>query len=55
MIVDINSFSTVSVAVFVAVAPHWALISCSSQNRLWPLLVQTQGMQLLLKLLIQIY
>ena len=46
--------STVSVAVFVVVAPHWAPIFCYSQTRLWPLLVQTQGTQLL-KLFIQLY
>ena len=46
--------STVSVAVFVAVAPHWVPILCSLQTHLWPLPVQTQGMQLL-KLFIQVY
>ena len=49
-----SKFSTVSVAVFVAVAPHWVPISCSSQTHLWPLPVQTQGTQLL-KFLIQFY
>ena len=49
-----SKFSTVSVAVFVAVAPDWAPISCSSQTHLQPLLVQTQGTQLL-KLFIQVY
>ena len=46
--------STVSVALFVVVAPHWAPIFCSSQTHLRPLPVQTQGMQLL-KLFIQLY
>ena len=46
--------STVSVDVFVAVAPHWAPILCSSQTRLRPLPAQTQGMQLL-KVFIQLY
>ena len=49
-----SEFPTVSVAVFVAVAPHWVPISCSSQTHLRPLPVQTQGTQLL-KLFIQIY
>ena len=46
--------STVSVAVFVAVAPHWVPILCSSQTCLWPLPVQIQEMQPL-KLFIQLY
>ena len=47
--------STVSVAVFVVVALHWAPIFCSLQDRLWPLpVVQTQGTQLL-KVFIQLY
>ena len=46
--------STVSVAVFVVVAPHWVPIFCSSQTRLRPLPVQTQGTQLL-KMFIQLY
>ena len=46
--------SKVSVAVFVVVAPHWAPIFCSLKTHLWPLPVQTQGMQLL-KLFIQLY
>ena len=46
--------STVSVAVFVAVAPHWVPILCSLQTCLWPLLVQTQGTQLL-QVFIQLY
>ena len=46
--------STVSVAVFVAVAPHWVPILCSSQTHLWPLPEQTEGTQVL-KLFIQVY
>ena len=46
--------STVSVAVFVAVALHWAPILCSLQTCLRPLPVQTQGTQLL-KVFIQLY
>ena len=49
-----SKFPTVSVAVFVAVVPHWVPTSCSSQTHLQPLPVQTQGTQLL-KLFIQIY
>ena len=42
----ISDCSTVSVAVFVVVAPHWAPIFCSLQDRLRPLPVkQTQWMQ----------
>ena len=49
-----SKFSTGSVAVFVAVVPHWVPISCSSQTHFQPLPVQTQGTQLL-KLFIQVY
>ena len=49
-----SKFSTVSVAVSVAVAPHWAPILCSLQTHLEPLLVQTQEMQFL-KFFIQVY
>ena len=51
----VSDCSTVSVAVFVVVVPHWAPMFCSSQDHLQPLpVVQTQGTQPL-KLFIQLY
>ena len=42
-----SKFSVILATVFVAVTPHRVPISCLSQTHLQPLLVQTQGMQLL--------